>query len=459
MLEGLVDNPMDDNPTPVDPTSAVAPVPATPLDAPARAVGEAPAPTLASFSPIDAPAPLPYGSTEPAAPLGYPAPAAPYDFSAYGPPPSDPTPIPGDGSGGGKRAKSGLATTIIVSLLVGSLAGAGGYAVANKADGNSTTANSVVLPQADSALSQRPTDSIAGIAKAVLPSVVSINFQGNGQAGTGSGSVIKSDGYILTNNHVVANAAQGGSLTVTFQDGSKKSATIVGRDPGYDLAVIKVDATGLPAIALGNSDNVVVGDEVIAIGSPLGLTGTVTSGIVSALNRPVTAGGSGTADTSFINAIQTDAAINPGNSGGPLINARGQAIGVNSAIASLGQGVESGSIGVGFAIPVNQAKRIAEELISTGKSTRPVIGVQLDLNYTGNGAKVTAVTAGGAAQKAGLKVGDVITAIDGAPVSDATALIVRIRSLAPGASVKLTVTTGGASRDVNLTLGSDSSSG
>ena len=458
MLEGLVDNPMDDNPTPADPTSAVTPVPAVPRDTAAPAVEETPAPALAPFSPIDAPAPLPYGSTEPAAPLGYPAPAAPYDFSAYGPPPSDLTPVPSDGSGGGRRAKSGLATTVIVSLLVGGLAGAGGYAVANRVDGNSTT-TTVVLPQSDAALSERPSDSIAGIAKAVLPSVVSINFQGNGEAGTGSGSVIKSNGYILTNNHVVANAAQGGSLSVTFQDGSKKSATIVGRDPGYDLAVIKVDATGLPAISLGNSDNVVVGDEVIAIGSPLGLTGTVTSGIISALNRPVTAGSSGTADTSFINAIQTDAAINPGNSGGPLINARGQAIGVNSAIASLGQGGESGSIGVGFAIPINQAKRIAEELISTGKSTRPVIGVQLDLNYTGNGAKVTAVTAGGAAQKAGLKVGDVITAIDGAPVADSTALIVRIRSLAPGASVKLTVDSGGTSRDVNLTLGSDSSSG
>ena len=474
-LEGLVDTTMDENPTPAEPTIA---------DTPPVPSGVTPEPT---FAPIDVPASFAPPATPVYDSTGYPtAPTAPtpvmppYGSQGYGtapaPPaydplvyglPAGPTPPAGDygtegssPSGAKSRAGRGIATTVLVSLVVGGLAGAGGYAVANKVDTNNSTATSVVLPQTDGSLSERPGDSIAGIAKAVLPSVVSIDFQGNGASGTGSGSVIRSDGYILTNNHVVANAAQGGTLVVTFQDGTKRNAKIIGRDPSYDLAVIKVEATGLPAIKLGNSDNVVVGDEAIAIGSPLGLTGTVTSGIISALNRAVTAGGQG--ETSYINAIQTDAAINPGNSGGPLINALGQAIGVNSAIATLGAngaGSESGGIGLGFAIPINQAKRIAEELISSGKSTRPVIGVKLDLQYADAGAKVTEVTAGGAADKAGLKAGDVITAINGSKVEDATSLIVKIRSLAPGTEVKVTVDSGGTTKDVTLTLGSDSSSG
>jgi putative serine protease PepD len=318
------------------------------------------------------------------------------------------------------------------------------------------------LPQSGADKSTRPDGSIAGIAAKVSPSVVSIQVDAGANSGTGSGFIIKPDGYILTNNHVVAAGADGGTITVNFSDSSSLPARIVGRDSSYDLAVIKVDKTGLPAVTLGNSDGVVVGDLAIAIGSPLGLEGTVTAGIVSALNRPVTAGEQGqggTGDTSFINAIQTDAAVNPGNSGGPLVNAAGEVVGVNSAIATLGNGGgQSGSIGLGFAIPVNQAKRIAEELISTGTSTKPVIGVRLDMQYTGEGARVASVTAGSAAEKAGIQDGDVITEFNGKPVSDATALIVDIRSMKPGDEVPVTVERNGAAQDLTVTLGSDSSS-
>jgi putative serine protease PepD len=211
-------------------------------------------------------------------------------------------------------------------------------------------------------------------------------------------------------------------------------------------------------VVLGNSDGVVVGDLAIAIGSPLGLDGTVTAGIVSALNRPVTAGGQGS--TSFINAIQTDAAINPGNSGGALVNAAGEVVGVNSAIATLGDGTgQSGSIGLGFAIPINQVKRIGEELINTGSSTKPIIGVSLDQSYQGDGARVQEVTAGGPAEAAGLEAGDVIVEFDGQPVADATSLIVDIRSMQPGDEVSLSVQRGGSTEDLTITLGSDSSSG
>jgi putative serine protease PepD len=202
-------------------------------------------------------------------------------------------------------------------------------------------------------------------------------------------------------------------------------------------------------------DDVVVGDTAIAIGSPLGLSGTVTSGIISALNRPVTAGSSG--DSSFINAIQTDAAINPGNSGGPLVNAQGQVIGINSAIATLGSSSlsgESGSIGLGFSIPINEARRVATELMRTGSSTHPIVGISVDMRYTGVGAKVSEVTPGGPAAKTDLKPGDVITAIDGEPVNDGTELIVKIRARNSGDKVVLSRRN---NADVTVVLGSKAS--
>ena len=239
---------------------------------------------------------------------------------------------------------------------------------------------------------------------------------------------------------------------MTFTDGRTSSARLIGDNPGYDLAVIKVDETDLPAVTLGSSGALQVGDTAIALGSPLGLQGTVTSGIVSALNRPVTAGGQG--ELAFINAIQTDAAINPGNSGGPLVDGNGAVIGINSAIASLGvgQGGQPGSIGLGFAIPIDTASRIASEIIATGTSETPIIGVSLDRGFSGPGARVAGVTDGGPAAAAGLGEGDVITQLNGALVVNSTDLIVDVRSLAPGEQVTLTVERDGQLREVTLVL-------
>ncbi len=346
-------------------------------------------------------------------------------------------------------------TAALIGLLAG---GAGGYLGTQLADSSSNTSTSLSLPQSGVDKSQRPDGSVASIADAVSPAVVSLSVSGQQGSGTGSGFVIGEDGYILTNNHVVEGGDNGGEITVQFSDGRSLEATIVGRDTAYDLAVVKVDASGLPTVVLGDSDGVVVGDLAVAIGSPLGLEGTVTAGIVSALNRPVTAGGQG--ETAFINAIQTDAAINPGNSGGALVNAAGEVIGVNSAIATLSDGSsQSGSIGLGFAIPINQARRISEELINTGTSTKPIIGVTLDRTYQGEGARVEQVSPGGPAEDAGVRSGDVIVEFNGRPIADSTALIVDIRSMKPGDEVSMKVNRGSGSEDLELTLGSDSSSG
>jgi putative serine protease PepD len=340
---------------------------------------------------------------------------------------------------------------VIAGVVSGLLSGVGGYTVASY---NAWAPHgAITLPAATSASSARASNSIAGLAKAVLPTVVSIEVSSLQGAGTGSGFVIRSsatESYILTNNHVANGAGANADITVQFQDQSQNKATVVGADPSYDLAVLKVARGDLPVAQLGDSSGVVVGDLTIAIGSPLGLSGTVTSGIVSALNRPVTAGGQG--DASFINAIQTDAAINPGNSGGPLINASGQVVGVNSAIATLGNsslGSQAGSIGLGFAIPMNQARRVAQEIMNTGTSSHPVIGAELDVNYNGVGARIAGIVAGGPASKTSLKVGDVVTAIDGQKVKDGAELIVRIRAHMAGDVVTLSRQSGS---DVRVTL-------
>jgi putative serine protease PepD len=343
------------------------------------------------------------------------------------------------------RHRIGLVTALIIALVAGMAGGTVGFFAAEQ--GSLFDADSS-LGRVTSAI-ERPPGSIAGIAQRTLPSVVSISTRGSNGGGTGSGFVIRSDGYILTNNHVIDSAAEsGGNISVQFQNGRSFRATVVGRDAAYDLAVLKIPVTGLTALPLGDSDEVVVGDSVIAVGAPLGLAGTVTSGIVSAKNRAVTAGGSGGGESAFINAIQTDAAINPGNSGGPLVNLTGAVIGVNSAIATLGSsfGGSTGSIGLGFAIPINQARRTADELIRTGRSTYPIIGVSLDRAYAGEGARIAtggldgaeSVIPGGPADRAGLQPGDVILAIDGTQVSSADELIVAIRSRQPGDVVVLT---------------------
>jgi len=350
-------------------------------------------------------------------------------------------------------ASPAVKKAIIAGVISGLLAGMVGFMGASMI-GN-TPAPSISLPASSGDTSPRADDSIAGIAQAVLPVVVSIDVSSSQGSGTGSGFIIRStanESFVLTNNHVVDGAGGSQDITVTFQDQTQETATIVGTDASYDLAVLRIDRGNLPVAALGDSDDVVVGDATIAIGSPLGLTGTVTSGIVSALNRPVTAGDA--TDVSFISAIQTDAAINPGNSGGPLVNSRGEVIGINSAIATTGSSVsgQSGSIGLGFAIPINQARRVATELIETGSSSYPVIGVQLDMSYEGQGALVQSVVEGGPASETELAAGDVITAIDGVKVSDGTELVVRIRAKNPGDVVELTLEDGSV---IEVTLGSD----
>ena len=293
------------------------------------------------------------------------------------------------------------------------------------------------------------------ISALVTPSVVSISVKTAAGGGTGSGSIYRSTSslsYIITNNHVVEDAATSGTIRVEFADGIEIAATIVGRDRMYDIAVLQVRKGNLPAIALGDSSKISVGEEVLAIGSPLGLANTVTQGIISALNRPVTAGT--TDSTSYVNAIQTDAAINPGNSGGALVDAQGRIIGVNSAIATLTSGGVSGSIGLGFSIPINEAKRVIDEIIATGKSTRPVMGVVFDDVTADTQAKILQLTPGEGAEKAGIVVGSIIKSIDGVKISNRDAAIVKIRSYAPGSVITVVMTLpDGSTKTYKVTLG------
>jgi putative serine protease PepD len=379
----------------------------------------------------------------------------------------------------GRSRRIGTVSIVAVTAFV---FGAGGVAVGaellnNNGSSTPSTVGASTLPVSASALTTSP-KSYAGIAARVLPSVVSINVtSSNGSGDTGSGVILSSDGYILTNNHVVAAVASGDALSVTFNDGTSQSAKVTGTDPLDDLAVIKVAKTGLTPATLGDSSAIQVGDPVLAVGSPLGLTGTVTAGIVSALNRPVetqaeqsnpfslNGGSAQAAQPPVFDAIQTDAAINPGNSGGPLVDSKGDVVGINSAIASLGEdsidGSQSGSIGVGFAIPINEAKTIANELISTGHAVHPLLGVELEDATSANGADravVHAVTAGGPASKAGIKAGDVITAINGASTQGVDAVIAAIRSHQPGQQISVTVQHGSSSQTVTATLGTEPAS-
>ncbi len=352
-----------------------------------------------------------------------------------------------------------IVVAAVTALIVGGVAGLGGYLVGRSIDSTTALPDSIVeLPQVSEVINQE-SSSIADIAEAVLPSVVSILIEAGDESGSGSGFIVQSDGYILTNNHVAAPAANGGELTVVFDNGDEATAKIVGRNTSYDLAVLKVAKKGLPTAVLGDSDQVKVGELVIAIGAPLGLNGTVTSGIISSLNRPVTAGRGG--DLAFINAVQTDAAINPGNSGGPLLDGAGRVIGVNSAIATLAGALnaEAGSIGLGFAIPINSAKRIAEEIIATGESSTPIIGVILTRAFSGEGAEVSELTSGGPAEAAGIRVGDVITELNGRQVANSTELVVGIRSYDPGESVEVAITRNGQPLNVTLVLGSSTDIG
>ena len=336
-----------------------------------------------------------------------------------------------------------------VAGLVGAIFGA--------SSSGSLFGQSINLSRTSSSIERAP-GSVADIAKRVIPSVVSIEARGKDGGSTGTGFVIESNGYILTNNHVIAEAITGtGVINVTLNNGREFVAKVVGRDSSYDLAVLKISTTGLTALQLGDSDKVAVGDSVIAIGSPLGLSGTVTLGIISAKDRAVTAGETGS-DNSFINALQTDAAINPGNSGGPLVDSTGAVIGVNSAIATLGSsfGSQSGSIGLGFAIPINQARKTADQLIKNGKATYPVLGISIDMKYEGDGALISksekAILSGGPAALAGLKGGDIITKFDGRTINSAEELIVAIRARSVGDKAVITYIRGGITATATVTL-------
>ena len=347
-----------------------------------------------------------------------------------------------------KKRTLPTASIVVLALVAGLLGGVLGQDATR-----GLISSGVNLVSSNSTIERSP-DSVAGLAARVLPSVVSIETMSSDGGSTGSGFVIDPNGYLLTNNHVVADAM---TIKVMLNDGREFAAKILGRDESYDLAVLEISATGLKALQFGDSDKVQVGDPVIAIGSPLGLSGTVTQGIISAKNRPVTAGDRDSS-TSFISALQTDAAINPGNSGGPLVDATGAVIGVNSAIASLGStgSAQSGSIGLGFAIPINQARKTADQLIRDGKATYPVIGVAIDMNFTSGGALIaktsSAIMAGGPAAKAGLRAGDLITAIDGLKIATPEELIVEIRTHDVGDEVTISYIRGKESRTAKLIL-------
>lgn len=352
----------------------------------------------------------------------------------------------------------------VLALVVGLAGGAiGGVLVSSNSDSSSIsvpTGSGDVLRIDSGGAASLPVDnqSIPAVAKKVLPSTVQIvaEYKGDPRGATGSGWVLDNSDHIITNNHVVASAiADKGPIEVIDQSNHHWKATVVGTSAVYDIAVLKLSGNPkLPPLPIGASRKMEVGQAVVAAGSPLGLSASVTSGIVSALDRPVTTGGGN--DSSYISAIQTDAAINPGNSGGPLVNLRGQVIGVNSAIATLGNtnsSGESGSIGVGFAIPIEQVLTTAAEIISSGHAEYPLIGAEVRATNAQDGAHVFSLTAGGPAATAGLKVGDVITALDGQPVNDTISLVVEIRTHLPGDTVSLTVQRGGQTITVKVKLG------
>ncbi|ADT97968.1 S1C family serine protease [Mycolicibacterium gilvum] len=389
---------------------------------------------------------------------GAPMPGGPGQFPPPGMP-RQPQPQPR------KRSGSALAAGAIALALVSGGIG-GGVAMLAHPDhslgGISASGAAPSMPAASV-----PGGSVEAVAAKVVPSVVKLEVNQGRSTEEGSGVILSSDGLILTNNHVVAAAADNGApgappgaaqTKVTFADGKSSTFEVIGTDPGSDIAVVRAkNVTDLTPIAVGSSADLRVGQDVVAIGSPLGLEGTVTTGIISALNRPVAASGDARNQNTVLDAIQTDAAINPGNSGGALVNMNGELVGINSAIATMGAdagGPQGGSIGLGFAIPVDQAKRIADEIIQTGSASRASLGVQVGNEAGVDGAKIVEVTAGGAASAAGLPSGVIVTKLDDRAISSADALVAAVRSKAPGDKVTLTYQdASGKPRTVDVTLG------
>jgi putative serine protease PepD len=352
-----------------------------------------------------------------------------------------------------KRSR-GMGAVVAAALIAGLVGGGAGFGGAYALLDNQAAAPALGSVAATTGTAPASNGTVAGAAAAAAPSTVDIRVVTSQGVAEGSGVVLTADGAVLTNNHVVAGSS--GTITVTLADGTEHTATIVGTSPSYDLAVLRMqNVSGLTAATLGRSADLQVGQQVVAIGSPQGLTGTVTTGIVSALNRTVGVQGDDGSAVVY-NGIQTDAPINQGNSGGPLVNLDGQVIAINSAIATTGQ--SSGSIGLGFAIPIDQARRIAQEILDTGSATKPVLGVQggqqSSQAQAESGATIAAVQNGSAAATAGLQAGDVVTKVGDAQVEDFSDLVARIGSYAPGDTVTLTVESGGAQRTVDVTLGS-----
>jgi putative serine protease PepD len=386
------------------------------------------------------------------------------------PPSAGPSPVPGTGPAGpARRAPWGasvIALAALTALVVGGTAGYGGARLAERSAVVAPAPVTVSAPVPATAFPAPQQSSVTAsplppapaqantveVAKRVVPATVMIQV-GNG---TGSGFVLDTSGRIMTNNHVVAGAADGTKIRIVLANGKRRTASLLGRSPSYDLAVVKVDPSGLTPLPVGRSSSVQVGQPVIAVGAPLGLPGTVTQGIVSAKDRPVVVNASAAADapTAYINAIQTDTPINPGNSGGPLVDAAGRVIGINSAILTLGQSAgQTGNIGLGFAIPIDQALSIGQQLIARGKARYPVIGATV-ADGSGSGVALETVESGGPASDAGLRPGDVITKIDDHPVTTMEELIVTIRTHQPKDVVTLAYTRGSSSRSARVTLGS-----
>ena len=484
--------------TAVPPAPSAPPVPVeSPAASPQATAPEAPTTQLPPVPP-GAPEPEPAHPDQAPAYASAGAPDAPQGAglgpeAAAWPPPPPPT-VPsymdgGSGSGGGdtgagapwgatydqqppkpKSGRGGLIAAVLVAALVAGGAGGGiGYTLAKDND-DSTTSTTVSAAQQTGGDLKRDAGTVAGVAAKALPSTVTIEAESSsGEGGTGTGFVFDTQGHIVTNNHVVADAVDGGKVTATFPDGKKYDAEVVGHAQGYDVAVIKLKnaPSDLQPLTLGDSDKVAVGDSTIAIGAPFGLSNTVTTGIISAKNRPVASSdGNASSKASYMSALQTDASINPGNSGGPLLDAAGNVIGINSAIQSSSSGGlstgQSGSIGLGFAIPINQAKYVAQQLIKTGKPVYAKIGASVALTEGTGGAQISQKTAdttdpvesGGPAAAAGLKPGDVITKLDDHVIDSGPTLIGEIWTHKPGDKVQITYERDGKSKTVELTLGS-----
>jgi putative serine protease PepD len=413
-----------------------------------------------------------------------PPPPNPYS-QPYGAPLGPPPPPPLRPAGRGPGRKRFAAGILAAALVIGGGAGIGGAAAYDALNGDdpSTPAGAATGTGVRTAsTADAPSDptldgSVEAVAEKVLPSVVKIDVSGSQGSGSGSGIILTEDGQILTNNHVVEVADGGGSLRVTFSDGTHADAEVLGTDPLTDTAVIQAkDVSGLTAATIGTSGDLQVGQGVVAVGSPLGLESTVTSGIVSALNRPVNVGSDGEGNSTVYPAIQTDAAINPGNSGGALTDLNGNVVGINSAIATAGSslGGESGSIGVGFAIPLDEVMPIIEQMAAGQTPTHAKLGVSVSdvgaaqaqqepfgqqqeqsQELAEDGAEIQSVADGSTAGEAGVQAGDIITKVDDALITNADSLIATIRSYRPGDTVTLTWTRDGQEQSAQLVLDSD----